>query len=99
MDRMLVVGAGTMGRGIAHVGALSGYEVALHDKDPKQVETALSAVRAEMQKGVEKGKLAKADMDAALGRLRAATDLCADAAAADVVIEAVFEDETLKTKV
>src|SRR5204863_9901701 len=63
-----------------------------------EVEKALAAVRADMKKGVEKGKLAQADMDAALGRLRASADLCADATRADVVIEAVFEDVALKTK-
>src|SRR5947207_1210515 len=98
MDRLLVVGAGTMGRGIAHVAALSNYDVALSDKAPEQVEKALAAVRADMKKGVEKGKLAQADMDAALGRLRASADLCADATRADVVVEAVFEDLALKTK-
>jgi len=98
MDRMLVVGAGTMGRGIAHVAALSGFDVALSDKVEGAVEKALAAVRADLAKGVEKGKLAKADMDAALGRLRASADLCADAERADVVVEAVFEDLALKTK-
>jgi len=98
MDRMLVVGAGTMGRGIAHVAALSGFDTALSDKADGAVDKALATIRADLQKGVDKGKLAKADMDAALGRLRASADLCADATRADVVVEAVFEDVALKTK-
>jgi 3-hydroxybutyryl-CoA dehydrogenase len=98
MDRMLVVGAGTMGRGIAHVAALAGFDVALSDKDAAAVEKALGAIRADMKKGVEKGKLAQADMDAAVARLRASSDLCADATASEVVVEAVFEDLALKTK-
>jgi 3-hydroxybutyryl-CoA dehydrogenase len=98
MDRLLVVGAGTMGRGIAHVAALAGYDVALSDKAPEQVEKALAAIRADMKKGVEKGKLAQAEMDAALARLRASADLCADATRAGVVVEAVYEDVALKTK-
>jgi 3-hydroxybutyryl-CoA dehydrogenase len=98
MDRLLVVGAGTMGRGIAHVAALAGFDVAVSDKDAPAVEKALATIRADMKKGVEKGKLAQADMDAALGRLRQSADLCADATRADVVIEAVFEDMALKTK-
>jgi 3-hydroxybutyryl-CoA dehydrogenase len=98
MDRRLVVGAGTMGRGIAHVAALSGFDTALSDKVDGAVEKALTTIRADLQKGVDKGKLAKPDMDAALGRLRASADLCADATRADVVIEAVFEDVALKTK-
>jgi 3-hydroxybutyryl-CoA dehydrogenase len=98
MDRLLVVGAGTMGRGIAHVAALAGFDVALSDKDAAAVQKALATIRADMRKGVEKGKLPQSDMDAALGRLRESADLCADATRADVVVEAVFEDMELKTK-
>jgi 3-hydroxybutyryl-CoA dehydrogenase len=98
MDRLLVVGAGAMGRGIAHVAALAGFDVALSDKQEGAVEKALATIRADMKKGVDKGKLQQADMDAAIARLRASTDLCADATRADVVIEAVFEDVALKTK-
>ena len=98
MERLLVVGAGTMGRGIAHVAALAGYDVSLSDKDAPAVEKALGTIRADMKKGVDKGKLPQAEMDAALSRLRASGDLCADATRADVVIEAVFEDMELKTK-
>src|SRR5215831_18283076 len=85
-------------RRVAHVAALSGFDTALSDKAEGAVEKALATIRADMQKGVDKGKLAKSDMDAALGRLRASADLCADATRADVVIEAVFEDMALKTK-
>jgi 3-hydroxybutyryl-CoA dehydrogenase len=87
-----------MGRGIAHVAALAGYDVSISDKESSAVEKALAAIRADMKKGVEKGKLAQADMDAALERLHASADLCADATRASVVVEAVFEDAELKTK-
>jgi 3-hydroxybutyryl-CoA dehydrogenase len=97
--RMLVVGAGTMGRGIAHVAALSGFEVALTDRKGVDVAPAVGQIRAEMEKGVAKGKLDPAARDAALARLRASADFCKDAEAADVVIEAVFEDLDLKKKV
>lgn len=98
MERLLVVGSGTMGRGIAHVAALAGYDVSISDKVPEQVGKALAAIRADMAKGVEKGKLGKAEMDAALERLRASADLCSDATRADVIVEAVFEDMALKSK-
>ena len=98
MDRLVVVGAGTMGRGIAHVAALAGFDVAVSDNVPGAAEKALGTIRADMKKGVEKGKLAAADMDAALARLHVSADLCADATRADVVIEAVIEDMALKTK-
>jgi 3-hydroxybutyryl-CoA dehydrogenase len=98
MDRLVVVGAGTMGRGIAHVAALAGFDVAVSDTAPGAVEKALGTIRSDMKKGVEKGKLAAAEMDAALARLHVSADLCADATRADVVVEAVIEDMALKTK-
>ncbi len=96
MERMLVIGAGTMGRGIAHVGALSDFDVALYDVNQEQVQSALGAVRKNMEKGVVRGKLAQDAMDAGLARLRASTDMAADAATADVVVEAVYENLDLK---
>jgi 3-hydroxybutyryl-CoA dehydrogenase len=99
MQKMLVVGAGTMGRGIAHVAALSGFEVALTDKKGVDVAPAVASIRSDMDKGVAKGKLDAALRDAAVARLRASEDFCKDAEAADVVIEAVFEDLELKTKI
>jgi len=96
MERMVVVGAGTMGRGIAHVGALAGFEVAVFDAKAEQVEGALAAIRANLQKGVDRGKLAAAEMDAAITRLSATTDLQGACRDADVVIEAVYEDLELK---
>jgi 3-hydroxybutyryl-CoA dehydrogenase len=99
MPKMVVVGAGTMGRGIAHVAALSGYEVSLADRKDLDVAPAVASIRADMDQGVARGKLDAALRDAALGRLRASQDLCREAAEADVVIEAVLEDLELKAKV
>jgi 3-hydroxybutyryl-CoA dehydrogenase len=99
MPKMLVVGAGTMGRGIAHVAALSGFDVALADRKGVDVAPSVAAIRSEMDKGVAKAKLDPALRDAAVARLRASADFCADAAAADVVIEAVFEDLELKKSI
>ena len=99
MPKMLVVGAGTMGRGIAHVAALSGFEVALADRKGVDVAPPVASIRSDMDKGVAKGKLDAALRDASVARLRASEDFCADAAAADVVIEAVFEDLDLKKKI
>jgi 3-hydroxybutyryl-CoA dehydrogenase len=96
MERMAVVGAGTMGRGIAHVGALAGFEVAVFDAQAEQVEAALATIRKNLQKGVDRGKVEAADMEAALARLSATTDLAAACTDADVVIEAVYEDMELK---
>ncbi len=56
MANMLVVGAGTMGRGIAHVAALSGFDVALTDRKGVDVAPAVAMIRAEMDKGAFPGK-------------------------------------------
>jgi 3-hydroxybutyryl-CoA dehydrogenase len=99
MERMLVVGAGTMGRGIAHVGGLAGFEVTIHDKNVDQVQIALGSIRANLTHGVGRGKVSQEEMDAALARIGVCEDLCQDAERADVVIEAVFEEAGLKKKV
>jgi 3-hydroxybutyryl-CoA dehydrogenase len=97
MKTVLVLGAGTMGHGIAHVAALAGHRARLFDAVPEAVEAGLAKVRANLEKGVEKGKVAAADRDAALARLEAAEgDLAAAAADADVVVEAVPEKLSLK---
>jgi 3-hydroxybutyryl-CoA dehydrogenase len=96
---ILVVGAGTMGHGIAQVAAQSGYEVRLYDVDPRAVEAGLARVRANLDKGVEKGKVAPADRDAALARLSAATDLRRAAEGVDLVVEAAPERMELKRRI
>ncbi len=96
MEHMLVVGAGTMGRGIAHVAALAGFQVALFDASPAAVESALASIRANLDKGVERGKVAAADRDAAVARISAAADLATAARSVDVAIEAVYEDLDVK---
>jgi 3-hydroxybutyryl-CoA dehydrogenase len=100
IERILVIGAGTMGHGIAHVAAAAGYAARLYDVDADQVERGLESVAANLQKGVEKGKVAEADRDAALGRLAAApVDLAEAAAACDLAVEAVPEDLALKQSI
>ena len=96
MERMLVIGAGTMGRGIAHVGAVAGYEVSVFDTNPEQIDAALAAIRKNLQKGVDRGKIDAGDAEAAGARLHAATEMEAAAAEADVVVEAVYENMELK---
>ncbi len=93
---ILVVGAGTMGRGIAQVAATAGYEVVLTDVSPGALDRARDEIRRSLRKGVEKGKLAAADAAAAEARLRTDPDAEAAAASADLVLEAVYEDLELK---
>jgi len=90
-----VVGAGTMGAGIAHVAAAAGCRVVLHDVTPALVEKGLGRIRADVGKGVEKGKLSRDDGDAILGRISGGGTLEATAGC-DIVIEAAIEDPGVK---
>ena len=91
-----VLGAGTMGHGIAHVAALAGCTVRLRDIEQRFVDKGLAAIRANLDTGVAKGKVAAADRDAALARITGTVDLAAAAAGADLVVEAVPEQIELK---
>ncbi len=93
--KVAVIGAGTMGHGIAHVCALAGDDVALADADPRALERAVGQVRANLDKGVEKGKLTAEQRDAALVRITTAEPAKA-VATAELVIEAVPERLDLK---
>jgi 3-hydroxybutyryl-CoA dehydrogenase len=94
--RVAVLGAGTMGRGIAQVAALAGCEVRLRDVEARFAEGGLAKIRETLDGGVARGKLAAADRDAAAGRLSATTSLADAVSGADAVIEAVPEDLALK---
>jgi 3-hydroxybutyryl-CoA dehydrogenase len=93
-----VIGAGTMGSGIAQVGALAGLSVVMLDIDEKRVTNGRDAIAGGLERLVKKGKLSAADRDAALGRLRATTDYGA-LADGDFIVEAATEDEALKLKI
>ncbi len=93
-----VVGAGTMGSGIAQVFAQAGFGVRLHDAAPAAVERARQAIDRSLAKFVEKGRLAPADRDAALGRLTTAAALD-DFADVDCVVEAVVEKRDVKRQI
>ena len=93
-----VVGAGSMGNGIAQVCAMAGHKVILHDRTDELVQRGLSAIRGSTGKLVEKGKLSAEDRDAVLARITPTTDL-AQMAGADLVIEAVFENLDVKKDV
>jgi len=95
IERVGVVGAGQMGSGIAHVAALAGKSVTLVDVEDAFLERGLGAIRKNMARQVEKGKLAAEARDAALGRIATTKDLGAFAGA-DLVVEAVVEHEPTK---
>jgi len=90
-----VVGAGTMGHGIAQLAAQAGYAVQLYDTTQERAEAGLARLRANLEAGVQKGKVAPAERDAALARVRAVSALEA-LAGCSVVVEAIPEELALK---
>jgi len=90
-----VIGAGTMGNGIAQVFAQSGFRVRLVDVAQPMLDRARATIDKSLAKFVEKGRLTAADRDAVLGRLTTATSLD-DLADADYVVEAIVEDADAK---
>ena len=98
IKRVGVVGAGTMGNGIAQVFAQSGFDVRLCDAVPAALDRARASIEKSLGKFVDKGKLAAAERDAALGRLTTGPDLDA-LADTDFVVEAIAEAVEAKTAV
>ncbi|AZO61034.1 MAG: 3-hydroxybutyryl-CoA dehydrogenase [Mesorhizobium sp.] len=93
-----IVGAGQMGGGIAHVSALAGYKVLIHDISPDRVEKGIATISGNMARQVGSGKLEEKARNEAMARISSASAM-ADLAAADLVIEAATEDETVKRKI
>jgi 3-hydroxybutyryl-CoA dehydrogenase len=94
--RIAVVGAGTMGSGIAYVGAVGGIDVAVWDADDAAVARALARVTADLDGAVARGKLDPAAADLAAARVRPARSLAAAVQDVDAVIEAIAEDMDAK---
>jgi len=92
-----VIGAGTMGNGIAQVFAQSGFEVRVHDAAPAAVDRARANIEKSLGKFVEKGKLTAEQRDAAVGRIQPATSIDA-LADVDYVVEAIIENADIKTR-
>jgi 3-hydroxybutyryl-CoA dehydrogenase len=99
IHRVAVLGAGTMGHGIAQVSAGAGLETRLFDAMPGQVEIGLAKVRANLDGGVERGKVTEEARRATLAALRPAGTLDEAVAEADLVVEAVPERMALKREV
>ncbi len=93
-----IIGAGTMGHGIALVAAKAGYDIILHDIKEDYVKKGLSSVEKFIDKSVEKGKMTPEDKKHILGRIHATTNL-EDMNDADLVIEAILEQVALKKEV
>jgi len=93
-----VIGAGQMGSGIAHVVALGGYDVLLHDVSAERIETGLAQIRKNMTRQVVRGIITQEAMDAGIARIKAAPEL-QSIGATDLAIEAATENEEVKKSI
>ena len=96
IQKVGVVGAGTMGNGIAHVFARGGFDVVLCDVEQRFLERALGTIEKNLEREVGKNKITVADKDATLGRIQGVTDR-ARLASCDFVVEAATEKFEVKT--
>lgn len=99
IGKVAVIGAGTMGHGIAQAAAMAGHETVLCDVDAAQLERALARIEATLDKGVRLGKVAESARQGALARLTATAGLPEAVEGADLVIEAVPEAMELKRRI
>lgn len=98
IERVMVVGAGQMGSGIAQVAAQAGLNVVLNDIKDEFVQKGLGVIRKNLQRSVDKGRMTQEEMDATLGRLTASTSL-SDVANCDMAIEAATENMNIKLQI
>src|SRR6266540_1778138 len=98
IERVGVVGCGLMGSGIAEVCARAGLDVVVREVDAGAAEAGHQRVVKSLDRGLRSGKLSEEERDRALRRIQWTTDL-ADLADRQIVVEAVIEDEALKTEV
>lgn len=96
IEKIAVIGAGTMGHGIAQVAAQAGYTVVLEDVSQDFVDRGLSHISANLKKGVEKGKLTEDQLADALARITATTNLESAVGDAGLVVEAIVEKLEVK---
>ena len=99
VKNITVLGAGTMGHGIAQAAVQAGFDAVLYDISAEFVEKGAARIKKSLAKRVEKGKLAQDQMEAILGRLKTATNLAEAVKNADFVVEAVPENLDLKKKI
>jgi len=98
IGRVGIVGAGQMGNGIAHVFALAGYDVVMTDVSQQALDAAVSLIEGNLGRQVGRGKIAEADMKAAMGRITTTLTL-SELGKTDLIIEAATEKEAVKTAI
>jgi 3-hydroxybutyryl-CoA dehydrogenase len=95
LKKIMVIGAGQMGSGIAQVCAQAGYDVLLHDLKSEQIDIGLQIILKNITRHVEKSRMTESEKSAVLARLHKSTDLH-DAGGVDIVIEAAVENMDVK---
>ncbi len=99
IKKVLVIGSGTMGHGIAQVFAQGGYEVALQDTVPQALERAAILIRSSLETMVEAGLIKKEDIDPVIGRIKPTLSLEEAARDADLAIECIVENKEAKSDI
>ncbi len=97
--QIAVIGTGTMGRGIAYLSAVAGYDTVIYDVDSSALDSAKASIESTLKKGVEKGKVIEATARAAVQRIHLSTELEPAVRTADLIIEAVPEELDLKMNI
>jgi 3-hydroxybutyryl-CoA dehydrogenase len=99
IGKVVVIGAGTMGNGIAHVFAQYGFSVTLNDINDQFIAKGLATVKGNLDRQVKKGTVSQSDAVATLGRIEVSTDLSKAAAGADLIVEAATENKAIKIEI
>lgn len=99
IEKVVVVGAGTMGNGIAHVFAQNGFQVRLVDVSNQQLEKALATIQKNIDRQIKKAVLKEEDKEAILARITTANYVIGNVGDADLIIEAATENEAIKLKI
>src|ERR1043165_6240365 len=99
IQNIAVIGAGTMGNGIAHVFAQSGFEVTIVDIKDEFLKKALDTIGGNLARQVKKGAITEDDSKATLARIKTSTDMAATAKGADFIVEAATENFSLKKEI
>jgi len=98
MEKIVVIGAGTMGNGIAHTAAASGFATTLIDVSDEFLQRGMKTISSNLQRGVDKGKMTAEEKQAVLDRIQSTTDIESAVANADIVIEAILENLAAKVQ-
>jgi len=99
IQKITVIGGGTMGNGIAHVAAQSGFDVVLVDINEAALERAMGTITKNLDRMVAKGKISEDDKNATLGRISTTIDLAGGSSDSDLVIEAASENFDIKKQI